>query len=355
MAEVVRPNNSFQPRAFLKLEPSGVRTSLAAVLPLIVGQLVGYPSIGLYVGLSGLYLSVSDKEGSTLLTLLIGIMLNAVVIFSGTLIGNFMLPAIALLFILAFAGGMMAAFGEVAAQIGFVITLIFAVALGQPGNFQTATERFQAFLVGGAFSLILTSTLWYFNRKTSSAIDETDAQKEIEMQTQMNPVRGLLDQLTPRSIIFRHAMRLAVAAMIAVAIFKYFRVEHGYWLIITALVIVKPIFADTRRRAIERVLGSVAGGILAVLIAATVQNIIVIDILLLVFSVLAFSHVRTNYGFYALFLTPFVVLMIDTVVPGDWQIAFVRILDTLIGGAIALSVSYLLRPRNTFSGNVESA
>jgi uncharacterized membrane protein YccC len=249
----------------------------------------------------------------------------------------------------------MAAFGEVAAQIGFVITLIFAVALGQPGNFQTATERFQAFLVGGAFSLILTSTLWYFNRKTSSAIDETDAQKEIEMQTQMNPVRGLLDQLTPRSIIFRHAMRLAVAAMIAVAIFKYFRVEHGYWLIITALVIVKPIFADTRRRAIERVLGSVAGGILAVLIAATVQNIIVIDILLLVFSVLAFSHVRTNYGFYALFLTPFVVLMIDTVVPGDWQIAFVRILDTLIGGAIALSVSYLLRPRNTFSGNVESA
>jgi hypothetical protein len=355
MAEQVRADNIFYGQRFLKLEASGVRTSLATVLPLIIGQIAGFPAIGLFVGLSGLYLSVSDKEGSTVFTLLVGLILNAAMMFAGTIIGNNVWLSVGLLFALAFAGGMMSAFGEVAGQIGFVLTLIFAVALGQAGNIEAATERFFAFLAGGAFSLILTLTLWAFHRKTSSAIDETDAQKEIEKETKKNPVRGLVEQLTPKSIIFRHAMRLAVASAIAIAIYKFFHLEHGYWLIITVLVIVKPIFADTRKRALERVLGSVAGGIIAVVIAALFQNIVILDILLVFFSALAFSHVRSNYGIYVLFLTPFVVLMIDTVIPGDWEIAIVRIFDTLIGGTIALIVSYLLRPGNPVNLEVKTA
>jgi uncharacterized membrane protein YccC len=352
MAEQVQTNNIFDLRRFFRLEAPGVRTSLAAVLPLIVGQIAGFPAFGLFVGLSGLYLSVSDKEGSTVSTLLIGLLLNAMTIFAGTLIGNDVWLSVALLFFVAFAGGMLSAFGEVVGQIGFVITLIFAVALGQAGTFTDANERFFAFLIGGVFGLLLTLTLWHFNRRTSSAIDDTDAQKAIEAETKKNPFRGLWEQMTFRSIIFRHAMRLAVAATIAIGIYKFFRVEHGSWVIITVLVIVKPVFADTRKRAVERILGSVAGGIIAVIIAASVQNIIALDVLLIVFSALAFSHVRTNYGFFALFITPFVVLMIDTVVPGDWQIALVRILATLIGGAIALTVSYLLRPRTAKTAEI---
>ena len=351
MAEQVRSNKLFDWRDFLKFEASGVRTSLATVLPLIIGQITGFPAVGLFIGLSGLYLSVTDKEGSTFLTLLAGLILNAVMMFAGTLIGNDIWLSIGLLFAVAFIGGMLSAFGEIVGQIGYVATLVFAVALGQADSADAARERFLAFLAGGAFSLLLTLILWFFNRKTSSAVDETDAQKAIEKETKKNPLRGLLEQLTPKSIIFRHALRLSVASAIAIAIYKFFKLEHGYWLIITVLVIVKPVFADTRKRAFERVLGSVAGGIIAVIIAALFQNIIILDVLLIFFSVLAFSHVRTNYGFYVLFLTPFVVLMIDTVIPGNWEIAFVRILDTMIGGAIALFISYLLRPR--FSINTD--
>lgn len=350
MAEQVSQNNFWHWRSFFRLEASGVRTSLATVLPLIIGQITGYPAIGLFIGLSGLYLSVSDKEGSTVYTLTAGLFLNAAAMYAGTIVGNDVWLSISLLFLVAFIGGMMAAFGEIAGQIGYVTTLVFAVALGQAANYEAAGERFFAFLAGGAFSLLLTLLLWFFNRRTSSASDETQAQKNIEIETREQPLKGLWKQFTPRSIIFRHALRLAVASTIAIAVYKLFRLEHGYWLIITVLVIVKPIFADTRKRALERILGSVAGGILAVVIAALFQNIVIIDILLVLFSVLAFSNVRTNYGFYALFLTPFVVLMIDTVMPGDWQIALVRILDTLIGGAIALVVSYLLRPKSAFKG-----
>lgn len=72
------------------------------------------------------------------------------------------------------------------------------------------------------------------------------------------------------------------------------------------LVIVKPVFVDTRKRALERVAGSIVGGALAALLAASIHNVVALDILLLVFSVLAYSHMRQNYGLYVLFLTPLV-------------------------------------------------
>lgn len=335
---------------FLKIEPSGIRTSLATTLPLILGQIFGYPAAGLFIGMSGLYLSVTDKEGSTVVTLIFAMFSNALMMFAGTIIGNDIWLSVGLMFALASIGGMMSVYGEVPSQIGYVATLVFAVALGQPGTVEIGQQRILEFFAGGMWSLILTLTLWYFNQKTSSALsrEEAEEEREFEEKSKLHPWRALIENLTPKSIVFRHALRLGVASALAIAVYKLFRVEHGYWLIITVLVIVKPVFADTRKRALERVLGSVAGGILAVIIAALIQNIAVLDILLILFSILAFSHVRTNYGFYVLFLTPFVVLMIDTVIPGDWEIAFVRILDTLIGGAIALTVSYLLRPKSSF-------
>jgi uncharacterized membrane protein YccC len=124
------------------------------------------------------------------------------------------------------------------------------------------------------------------------------------------------------------------------------KLERGYWLTITVLVIVKPVFADTRKRTRERVLGSVAGGAIAALLAAGIHNVVILDVLLVLFSVLAYSNVRYHYGLFVFFLTPFVVLMVESVQPTRWQIVLTRIFDTLIGAAIALTVTYLLRPKS---------
>jgi uncharacterized membrane protein YccC len=40
----------------------------------------------------------------------------------------------------------------------------------------------------------------------------------------------------------------------------------------------------------------------------------------------------------------FIVLLVDLGTPGDWQLAALRILNTVIGGTIALAASYLLWP-----------
>lgn len=334
----------------LRVEASGVRTASAAVLPLVVGQLLGEPSLGLLVGLGGLYLSVTDKEGATLRSLLVAAAVNGAALLSGMLAGGNAPLSVCVMFAWALLAGMAAAYGEVASQVGFISTIAFATSLGTPASLQAGAGRTTVFVAGGLWGAALTLLLWRFRKRTGEAGETAEAGRRGGEEAYAG--RGLVGRfsanLTFRSIIFRHALRLAVASAIAVALYKALRLERGYWLIITVLVIVKPVFADTRRRTLERVLGSVVGGALAALLAAGVHNVVALNLLLVVFSVLAYSHVRHNYSLFVVFLTPFVVLMIETVQPTDWRIALTRIFDTALGGAIALAVSYLLRPRAAF-------
>jgi hypothetical protein len=336
--------------SLLRIEAAGVRTASAAVLPLIVGQLLGHPAPWLLVGLGGLYLSVTDKEGSTLRSLLVAAFVNGAAVMAGTLMGGSLTLSICVMFAWALLAGMMSAYGEVASQIGFISTLSFAVALGSPAGLEVSAERAAFFVAGGLWGAALTLLLWRFHKQTSEPSETPEAQQRDIYD--YDPKRGLVQTFTSnfsfRSIIFRHALRLAVASTVAVTLYKTLRLDRGYWLIITVLVIVKPVFADTRKRTLERVLGSIVGGVLAALLAASVHNVIALNLLLVLFSVLAYSNVRHNYSLYVVFLTPFVVLMIETVQPTNWRIALTRVLDTLAGGLIAFVVSYLLRPKSAF-------
>ena len=154
-------------------------------------------------------------------------------------------------------------------------------------------------------------------------------------------------ELTFASPVFQHAFRLALVAAFTVALYKGLHLQRGYWLTITALVIVKPDYVDTRQRARERLVGSVIGGMAAVIFAALVHSIIALDVLLVLFCILAYSHSAHDYQKYAMFLTLFVVLLIDVASPGNWRVALLRITTTLVGGALALPLAYVLRFRET--------
>jgi hypothetical protein len=337
-------------KPLIRVEASGIRTALSAVLPLIAGQILGYPALGLMVGLGGLYLSITDIEGSTVASLLIATLINGIAVLCGTWIGNNVWLSIAAMFVLAFLGGMASAYGEVVSQIGFISVLAFAVSLGLPGGFEAGVERMVAFIAGGLWGVILTLLLWRLDQKTShlSEAPDTSQGRSLKDRVGTDWAEKLASNLSFRSIIFRHALRLAIASTIAVALFKLLRLERGYWLTITVLVIVKPVFADTRKRTMDRVLGSVGGGALAALLAAGIHNVVILDVLLVVFCVLAYSNMLYHYLLFVFFLTPFIVLMIETVQPTGWRIVLTRIIDTVLGGAIALIVTYLLRPKAAF-------
>jgi uncharacterized membrane protein YccC len=129
-----------------------------------------------------------------------------------------------------------------------------------------------------------------------------------------------------------------------VALYTFLDLPHGVWVTITAIVILKPNFGGTYQQAKQRVVGTVAGSVVGAILAAAVTKRLALDLLLVPFGILAFSLMAHNYGLGVLFLTPFVVLLLNTVLPGDWKVAAIRSLDTVIGGLLALLAGYLLWP-----------
>ncbi len=157
-------------------------------------------------------------------------------------------------------------------------------------------------------------------------------------------VSQLQDNLTFRSLTFRHALRLGVTATAAATLPTLLSLPHGAWVGLTAMVILKPNFGGTYQQAKQRVIGTVAGSVVGAIMAAAITGPIALDFLLLLFGIPAFSLIAHNYGLGVLFLTPFIVLLLNTVQPGNWEVAAIRSVDTVIGGLLALLAGYLLWP-----------
>lgn len=151
-----------------------------------------------------------------------------------------------------------------------------------------------------------------------------------EWRALVNKVR---DNLTLRSLPFRHALRLAVAASLGVFIYKLFDSDHGYWLPLAIVMIMKPNFGATRKRATQAALGTVIGGAIATALSILVTNDYLQIALMALLGVIAFASMPRSYVLYTTLFTPFFILMIDIMSPGNWTFGLERI-GYMIGGAI---------------------
>src|SRR4051794_19921755 len=85
-------------RSLIKIEPSGVRTALAATFPLFVGQIAGQTAVGLMIALGALNVSVADKDGADLRTMGVAVVAVAVTGMIATVVGGLPWLSVLLMF-----------------------------------------------------------------------------------------------------------------------------------------------------------------------------------------------------------------------------------------------------------------
>nr|HEX4316296.1 FUSC family protein [Kofleriaceae bacterium] len=159
-----------------------------------------------------------------------------------------------------------------------------------------------------------------------------------------SPLRDLLHPGSWReSAVVRHAVRAAVVGLASVAVTRAFELERGYYVTVTALLLLQPYRAATVTKGIQRVAGTVAGGVVASVLAAALHDPYAIMVVVVLLAGASAAVLQLNYGLYALFLTPTFVLLADVHALDD-RIIHVRIIDTLVGGALAFLGSALLWP-----------
>ncbi|CAM5197281.1 Putative membrane protein YccC OS=Castellaniella defragrans OX=75697 GN=HNR28_003222 PE=4 SV=1 [Castellaniella defragrans] len=164
----------------------------------------------------------------------------------------------------------------------------------------------------------------------------------------------LLRNLNMQSVHFRYALRVAVAAMFAMAIGLILghapivrtldpgMAGHSYWIILTVLIIMKPGFALTRQRNGWRLMGTLLGCGLALIIFALTQNDAVYVAVLIGCSILGYALVQVNYTLSALANTTLVLMAFHLLIPGSTAVVGERLIDTVIGSILALGCSYIL-------------
>ena len=142
-------------------------------------------------------------------------------------------------------------------------------------------------------------------------------------------------------------IRLALASAIAVAVAAPLGLPRAYWVVLTVVVILQN--GHTVRlsalRGVHRVLGTFVGLGLFALIALLGPGGLVLAFVLMALQFVVEMVVVRNYGLALIFITP-LAMLISTQGGHVEEIVGDRVLDTLIGTAIALAVlfaSVLLR------------
>jgi uncharacterized membrane protein YccC len=135
-------------------------------------------------------------------------------------------------------------------------------------------------------------------------------------------------------------VRLMACIGVAGLMTEVLPLTRSYWVVLTVAIVLKPDFGSVFARALQRGIGTVLGAVLGAAILAVVPYG---PWLLIPFGILAallpYGQSR-NYGMFAVFLTPLVVLLIDILVPTGWHLALDRLLDTLLGCAVVLLIGY---------------
>jgi uncharacterized membrane protein YccC len=151
--------------------------------------------------------------------------------------------------------------------------------------------------------------------------------------------RAASERLTGR-LTWIFAVRLMACVGVAAVASEVLPLQRSYWVVLTVVIVMKPDLGSVFVRAVQRGAGMIIGAVLGAIILAAVPYGLW---LLLPFAVLAallpYGRSR-NYGLFAILLTPLVVLLIDLLAPGGWQLALDRLIDTLLGCAIVLLVGY---------------
>lgn len=153
---------------------------------------------------------------------------------------------------------------------------------------------------------------------------------------------------------FRYSLRVAIAILVALVIVNLLNYAltlpqlntgielHGYWVILTVIVIMKPGFALTRQRNGLRLSGTIIGCLATLGLFVLTNQPDILLAALIVSCVLGYSLVQVSFMGTAIFKTIMVLLAFHLIAPASNALIGERLVDTMIGCAIALLCSYIL-------------
>lgn len=319
---------------------------------LAVGLAVGHPAAGMIAAGGAMTVGFGAKQSIDRSRLLPMIFASAGIAFStfvGMIAGHDNYTLIPVAAFWGFGYGMLTAraggYGWVGQQC--VVTLLVGSAF--PFSATLAAQRALLLLAGGAIQVLWSSAalrLFHQLGENLLAMARYAREEEAALRAAAAQIALAVRRGRFRDSTLAYSLRLAITLGVSTEIYRRLHFASGYWVPMTALLVLKPGLADTASRAIARTLGTVAGAyLLSVLLAHSQPSLALVAAVTVLFAWLSYATLNVNYATFAVFITGYIVFLLSLAqMPGP-EIAHRRALCTAVGGAIALAVRLLVLRR----------
>ncbi|MGY0614766.1 YccS family putative transporter [Vibrio sp. FJH11] len=153
----------------------------------------------------------------------------------------------------------------------------------------------------------------------------------------------ILANFNKDSMLFRHALRMSIALTIGYGIIQAFDFDRGYWILLTTLFVCQPNYSATRQKLTARVIGTLAGLLIGVLLLTAFPSQESQLVFVVVSGVMFFAFRMNNYGYATGFITLLVLFLFNQLGEG-YAVVLPRLADTLIGCLLAVSAVMFILP-----------
>ncbi|WP_140725565.1 MULTISPECIES: YccS family putative transporter [Gammaproteobacteria] len=150
-------------------------------------------------------------------------------------------------------------------------------------------------------------------------------------------------QLTPTSVLFRHGLRMAIALAVGYGLMKLIHADNGYWILLTTAFVCRPNYGATRLRLVQRIVGTLVG-LVATWAVMQLFPGTELQLLLALAGALVFFIARTDRYMLATAAITVMALLCFNLIGDGFVLIWPRLVDTLIGCAIAAAASFLILP-----------
>jgi Fusaric acid resistance protein-like len=325
------------------------RADLIFILPISIclslGLFLGHPGAGLIAAGGAFTVGFGAKQhidDSQFLPMILVTLGTGSATFLGMVAGhtNFILVLFA-----AGAGfvyGMLSLRQAGVSWVGQQFIVFLLVASGFPFSPRAAAVRSSLVMAGGVLQIVSSSILLRLMKELRADLLKVAYYLREEHQALRSSVEQAARSLVKRDqapSAVPYAIRLAVTIGVSTEIYRHFGFANGYWIPMTALLVLRPGLTDTVSRAIARTAGTLAGAMIASYALAHLSPTPpTLAILTLLFAWCAYSLNNVNYGLFTLCLTAYIVCLLAlNSLPGN-EVAYHRAISTIIGGSLALSV-----------------
>ncbi|WP_329384629.1 FUSC family protein [Streptomyces sp. NBC_01716] len=145
---------------------------------------------------------------------------------------------------------------------------------------------------------------------------------------------------------WRYGLRLALCIGLAQSLVSVIDVPRSYWVALTVTFVLKPDFGSVFSRGVLRALGTAAGLVVAAAVLSHVPRGWWDVPVMLVLAACIPAVSAKSYGFQTAAITPVILLLSDVLNHEGFALVVPRLVDSLIGCAIALIAGYLLWPES---------